>query len=178
MYFTVYILHIEFAIQLPVGKYENVPHSSYSSFLSRMELLVRTEVRHIINTNTQHYNDSNKHEDKQILHLYNFNPINNGITSILNALLSNHQRIIHGELYQPETTITSAHGQAKGVTLVNSSFGCGTDFYWVFFKNRTAIPVIRNMYVSKLATFQKYFKNLFVRENGFRQERRCAFKPP
>lgn len=80
MYFTVYILPIEFAIQLPVGKYENVPHSSYSSFLSQMELLVRTEVRHIINTNTQHYNDSNKHEDKQILHLYNFNPISNEIT--------------------------------------------------------------------------------------------------
>lgn len=80
MYFTVYILPIEFAIQLPVGKYENVPHSSYSSFLSQMELLVRTEVRHIINTNTQHHKDSNKHEDKQILHLYNFNPISNEIT--------------------------------------------------------------------------------------------------
>lgn len=80
MYFTVYILHIEFAIQLPVGKYEHVPHSSYSSFLSPMELLVRTEVCHIINTNTQHHKDSNKHEDKQILHLYNFNPISNEIT--------------------------------------------------------------------------------------------------
>lgn len=34
--------------------------------------------------------------------------------------------------------------------------------------SRTAIPAIRNTYDSKSATFQKFFKNLFVRENGFR----------
>lgn len=84
MYFTVYILLIGFTVKLPVGKYENIPYGSYSSFHGPMQLLVRTEVGHIINANTHHHKDSNEHENEQILHLYILFLIRNDNTFILN----------------------------------------------------------------------------------------------
>lgn len=196
MYFTVYILLIEFAVELPVGKYKNVPQCNYSSFFVPIKLPVRTEVGQIINTNAQHHKDSNKHKNKQIFHLKkSLNALELASDSNINTLLTYEgiYRLTNRDITLNIQTISLIIISVGPMVLSTRNTFKHRKYMKIKEKpnmrlalfnvssldsSRTAIPAIRNMYDNISATFQKFRKNLFVRENGLRQERCCVSKPP